>query len=228
MINQNIISEWEKEEVQKKDDPNHKIFDSLRTYSLEKLHTLLQEKGKNVIYFPHAEYLNAIGVIALEMGEEIPTTRKYVAAKILSELQEKYPTIKEWCPQIYLDVFQRGDSQRYKKNPDSFYTIDQLYTIVEDIKLDRLHLIIEGAPEHLCNAIAPLLKETTPFSVSIYSDSSSFAPLNLIEDGEKQPLENVCPYTLFKGNNEGVTNYARTMLKKKRKQKRKKKDEKVQ
>ena len=217
------------ENLQKEVDGNRKghiIFNYQRESDMVRLKELLKAEDKITVEFSEDWYpAQNILYDIKDRKTHLAGARQYVTAKILEVLEEKYPQLKEYEGSKNLEIFKQGDLELYSKKSNSLYGLKDLEEMlsIEDIHIDRIHLIIRsiGSPL-LFNAIAMLLSDETPFSISAYASESSF-PLYDPDSIENKWLTETYSYTIF---NKGKAAELSYRYRESQKQKKKKKNQK--
>lgn len=202
MINKNITREVTSKRK------GHIIYNHQEYYDMIHLPELL--KKEIVVDLSPSEWLQASNTIlveerngqiqAAEQKNKIESARKFIATKILSELEKKYPQLKEYDASSYLKFFLNGNLSEFQRKKDSIYSIKDLEDIleVEEIKLDRVHFIMNYTrSDTLCDALSILLSDNTPFSVSIYCCPNGFYTCYIPDSDEKVFLGDAYNYTLY-------------------------------
>ena len=143
---------------------------------LEEMKRYLVGQGEIVVDFPKQEWEHAMIVISGEMKEfQDDATRKYVGAKILYELEKKYPVLKrEYNGSKYLPIFQMGDEKAYKEKSSYIYNVFDVNDIleVEDIHPERLHIFMNGNRSVLLkDALMNLFDNRNSFNTNLYSSN---------------------------------------------------------
>ena len=209
MINKNITREVTSKRK------GHIIYSHQEYYDMIQLPELL--KKEIVVDLSPSEWLQASNTIfveerdgkieAVEQKNIIETTRKLIVTKLLSELEKKYPQLKEYDASSYLQYFLNGNLSEFQRKKDSIYSIKDLEDIleVEEIKLDRVHFIMNYTrSDTLCDALSILLSDNTPFSVSIYCCPNGFYTCYIPDSDEKVFLQDAYNYTLYDRLDAGI------------------------
>ena len=198
----------------------HILFDNQKASDLYKLKKILEEQGKIVVDFPVEEWYKAAAII---LSEEQPfrlrAARQFVATKLLSVLEEKYPQLREYAGSKHLAIFQQGDREKFREKSDFIYNLHDVADMleVEEIHIDRIHFIMNGTrSDNLCDALTPLLSDKTPFDVSIYSSPNGFYTYLDPDSIEKRFISDRYKYTVYKKYEEGVPSDAKAQQKRKR------------
>ncbi len=223
MVNQNIIRELEKNRK------GHIIFENQINRDLIELPSLIEKDP--VVELSPEEWFYVLDVTVLdEYGNvadkdyKIEAVRKYIATKILTLLEQKYPQLQEYEGSSYLPIFIKGDREEYQRKKDSIYSLKEVFDIleVEGIKEDRIHFIMYYTGSNLlCDSLSILLSNNTPFSVSFYLYPGGFSTYYIPDSKERIHLNCAYNYTVYNACETGKNNTVR-----KGKQK-KKSDEKV-
>ena len=220
------------ERVIGKKQKGHILFDHQEGSDLHKLAQYLEEKGEIVINFNPIEWHDKVVAVVLvkdiegiiiqrEKKEKFEACRKYIATKLLTELEKKYPEIKQYEGSSYLPIFLEGDRQEYEAKRQSIYSLEDVEEIleVEGITLDRVHFIMNGTrSDTICDSLSILLSDKTPFKVSIYCSPNGFYTYRIPDATEKIFLDQVYNYTRYdkfqEGIREGIGNNAVKLHKK--------------
>ena len=209
MTNSIIIRELEKNQK------GHIIFDNQKVSDLIELKEILEKQNQIVVDFSYHEWSKVYDSIWCEdRFRRILETRKYIATKILVELEKKYPQLKEYGASKDIRYFTNGNSELYKENSHAM-SIEDLEEIMsmEGIEIDRIHFIMNQTESNvLCDALSILLSDTTPFSVTFYLCPTKFSTFE-IPDREKTILRDAYSYTRYKEYNEGIKNVASEKVK---------------
>lgn len=202
MTNSKIIRELEKNKK------GHIIFDNQKISDLNELKEILDKQDKIVVAFPYDEWEKVYDSIWSEdRYQRVLETRKYIATKILVELEKKYPQLKEYGASQDIKYFTSGNRELYQEKSHAM-TIEDLEEIMsyEEIEVDRIHFIMnQTESDNLCDALSILLSDTTPFSVSFYSSPSKFSTLTIPEQKNTFIYE-VYSYTRYREYEEGKEN----------------------
>ena len=209
-----------KREVENK-PKGHILFNNQKASDLDQLKQLLVEKGDIIIDFPSIEWHKVANIILLkdiddtvavrEKDSKIEACRKYIATKLLTELEMKYPELRQYEGSSYLSIFLKGDKQEYEKKRQSIYSLKDLESIleVEKITLDRVHIIMNGTRSStICDSLSILLSDKTPFKVSIYCSPNGFYTCYIPDATEKVFLHQAYNYTVYSKYKEGIENVA--------------------
>ena len=214
MVNQNIMKEL------KEKRKGHILFDYQISSDLYHLSELI--KDDIVVDFSVMEWKEVYPIILLEEKNgkltaadkdySIEVARKYIATKLLSELEAKYPQLKEYGGSEFLPIFLKRDREEYQRKRNYIYGLQDVEEMlsVEGIQLDRVHFIMNGTrSDHLCDALSILLSDDTPFSVSVYCAPNGFYTHYIPDSKERIVLENAYNYTVYNKLQEGRINKAK-------------------
>ncbi len=209
MTNSKILRELENNQE------GHIIFDNQKNSDLSELKEILEKQNKIVVDFPYHEWCKVFDSIWCEdCFQRVLEIRKYIATKILVELEKKYPQLKEYEASKDIRYFTSGDHELYQKNSHAM-TIENLEEImsIEGIEVNRIHFIMrQTESDILCDALSILLSDNTPFSVSIYSSPTRFSTFEI--PGEKNTtIYEVYSFTRYKAYKEGQKNAASKKVK---------------
>lgn len=210
------------ERVIGKKQKGHILFDHQEGSDLHKLAQALEETGEIVIDFNPIEWHDKVVAVVLvkdiegiiiqrEKKEKLEACRKYIATKLLTELEKKYPEVKQYEGSSYLPIFLEGDRQEYEAKRQSIYSLEDVEEIleVEGIILDRVHFIMNGTrSDTICDSLSILLSDKTPFKVSIYCSPNGFYTYRIPDATEKIFLDQVYNYTRYDKFQKGKRNNA--------------------
>ena len=215
-----MINKILEREIAKK-QKGHILFNHQEGSDLHQLAQSLEEKGEIVINFNPIEWCKVAAVVLVKDIEEIiiqrekedkfEACRKYIATKLLTELEKKHPEIKQYEGSSYLPIFLEGDRQEYEAKRQSIYSLKDVEDIleIEGITLDRVHFIMNGTKsDTICDSLSILLSDKTPFKVSIYCSPNGFYTYRIPDATEKIYLDQVYNYTIYDKFQEGKSNVA--------------------
>ena len=216
-----MINKILEREIEKK-QKGHILFNHQEASDLHQLAQYLEEKGEIVINFNPIEWHNKVASIVLvkdiegniiqrEEKAKFEACRKYIATKILTELEKKYPEIKEYEGSSYLPIFIKGDRQGYEAKRQSIYSLKDVEDILETegITLDRVHFIMNGTrSDTICDSLSILFSDKTPFKVSIYCSPNGFYTYRIPDTTERIYFHQVYNYTEYDKFKEGKINVA--------------------
>ena len=216
MTNSKIIRELENNQK------GHIIFDHQKASDLNELKKILEEENKIVIDFSSEEWDIAFHCIVTDNYcqrvdyhyQIILETRKYIATKILVELEKKYPQLKEYGASQDIKYFTQGNRTLYKEKPHamSIEDLEEIMTI-EGIEVDRIHIIMNQIDSsYIRAALSILLSDNTPFSVTFYSSPFKCMPFE-IPDKEKTTIYDVYNFTRYDEYEEGKKNIVNKKIK---------------
>ncbi len=221
MINQNIIRELEKKRK------GHILFNYQIPLDLYRLPEMIQDDI--VVNLSVAEWMQVSSIVLLKekdgkwiAGDKdyiIEVARKYIATKLLVELEKKYPQIKEYGGSEFLPIFLKNDREEYQRKRNYIYGLKDVEDIleVEGIPLDRVHFIMNGTrSNNLCDALSILLSDDTPFNVSIYCSPNGFLTYYIPDSKDRIVLENAYNFTVYNKRKEGYFNKAKKSKEKKK------------
>ena len=209
MTNSKIIRELENNQK------GHIMFDCQKASDLRELKEILEEQNKILIDFSNEEWDKVFNCIVSDnYYQSILETRKYIATKILVELEKKYPQLKEYGASQDIKYFTQGNRTLYKEKSHAM-TIEDLEEImtIEGIEVDRIHIIMNQIDSsYIRAALSILLSDNTPFSVTFYS--SPFRCMSFeIPDKEKTTIYDVYSFTRYNGYEEGKENIVNKKVK---------------
>lgn len=212
MVNKNILK------VLEENKKGHIIFESQDPRDLDELKYILKKRGDLVVDIPEKEWF----VVAPLVFEENPAfriqaTRKYIAARLLVELEKKYPQLKEYGGTRHLEAIQTGDVETFKNEYDLLYSLDDIRDMleIEGIQLNRLHIIMNGNRSNiLCDAASVLLRDDNPYSTSIYTAPNMFYTSIIPDAFEKTNMRDAYNFTIYQKFDEGIVNKAKKKQKK--------------
>ena len=216
MTNSKIIRELENNQK------GHIIFDHQKASDLRELKEILEEQNKILIDFSNEEWDKVFNCIVTDNYyqrvayhyQSILETRKYIATKILVELEKKYPQLKEYGASQDIKYFTQGNRTLYKEKSHAM-TIEDLEEImsIEGIEVDRIHFIMNQIDSsYIRDALSILLSDDTPFSVTFYSSPFKCMPFE-IPDKEKTTIYDVYNFTRYDGYEEGKKNIVNKKIK---------------
>lgn len=195
-INQNI------QRVIEEEMPGHIIFNSQRGSDRVRLESLLKDRNEIVVSFDDWREVIPLLYQIKDKKTQLKATRQYVSAKILQPLEERYSQIKEWEGSNDLDVFKQNNLELYEKKRalNNLTDVENLMSML-DINIDRMYFIVYGEIL-LCEALSFLLRDETPFKVTIFSVDASFCAFYPDSDA-MELLSDVYSYTSFNKGEEG-------------------------
>lgn len=202
MVNQILLNEI------KKNEKGHKIFDYQKNEDLIELDEYIKIFTSDIIIsLSSKEWYNPSIIIYSEEDriEEIKSCRKYLVAKIIKELQKKYPKLEKYEIEHQLNIFEKKKKKEYHSRKEKMYDFEELIDIIqiEEIPIERIHFSLNiSSVEVLCDALTIFLRDNLPFSVSIYLTHNSFYTI-LIPEEERTYLWQAYQYKRFKEQEEG-------------------------
>ena len=214
MVNQNIIKEL------KKKRKGHILFNYQIPSDLYYLPEMIQDDI--VVDLSVVEWMSVSPIVLVEEKDgkmtaadkdySIEVARKYIATRLLAELEKKYPQLKKYGGSEFLPIFLKSDREEYQRKKNYIYGLKDVEDMlsVEGIQLDRVHFIMNGTrSDHLCDALSILLSDDTPFSVSIYCSPNGFYTYYIPDSKDRIVLEKAYSFKVYNKLEEGFLNKAK-------------------
>ncbi len=214
MVNQNIIKEL------KKKKKGHILFNYQIPSDLYYLPEMIQDDI--VVDLSVVEWMSVSPIVLVEEKDgkmtaadkdySIEVARKYIATRLLAELEKKYPQLKKYSGSEFLPIFLKSDREEYQRKKNYIYGLKDVEDMlsVEGIQLDRVHFIMNGTrSDHLCDALSILLSDDTPFSVSIYCSPNGFYTYYIPDSKDRIVLEKAYSFKVYNKLEEGFLNKAK-------------------
>ena len=214
MVNQNIIKEL------KKKRKGHILFNYQIPSDLYYLPEMIQDDI--VVDLSVVEWMSVSPIVLVEEKDgkmtaadkdySIEVARKYIATRLLAELEKKYPQLKKYGGSEFLPIFLKSDREEYQRKKNYIYGLKDVEDMlsVEGIQLDRVHFIMNGTrSDHLCDALSILLSDDTPFSVSIYCSPNGFYTYYIPDSKDRIVLEKAYSFKVYNKLEEGFFNKAK-------------------